>query len=57
MVRLVPSLHFRRGRRLLGACRSQEAERPAREWDRFVSGFIETYFEANPLFRCLPGPA
>jgi len=40
---------------LVGACRSQEAERPAREWDRFVSGFIETYFEANPLFAVYQG--
>ncbi len=37
------------------ACRSQEAERPAREWDRFVSGFIETYFAANPLFAVYQG--
>ncbi len=40
---------------LLISCRSQEAGRPAREWDRFVSGFIETYFEANPLFAVYQG--
>ena len=37
------------------ACRSQEAGRPAREWDKFVSGFVETYFEANPLFAVYQG--
>ena len=37
------------------ACRSQESGRPAREWDRFVSGFIETYFAANPLFAVYQG--
>jgi hypothetical protein len=40
---------------LLSSCRSQEAGRPAREWDRFVSGFVETYFEANPLFAVYQG--
>jgi hypothetical protein len=37
------------------ACRSQEPGRPAREWDSFVSGFIETYFAANPLFAVYQG--
>jgi len=27
----------------------------AREWDKFVSGFVETYFEANPLFAVYQG--
>lgn len=40
---------------LLGSCRSQEAGRPAREWDRFVSRFTETYFAANPLFAVYQG--
>ena len=40
---------------LVASCRSQEAGRPAREWDRFVSGFVETYFEANPLFAVYQG--
>jgi hypothetical protein len=26
-----------------------------RDWDQFVSGFIETYFEANPLFAVYQG--
>jgi len=40
---------------LVASCRSQEAGRPAREWDRFVSGFVDTYFEANPLFAVYQG--
>src|SRR3954464_14243402 len=40
---------------LVTACRSQEAARPAREWDKFVAGFLETYFEANPLFAVYQG--
>jgi hypothetical protein len=27
----------------------------ARDWDKFVSGFVETYFEANPLFAVYQG--
>ena len=41
---------------LLAACHSQQSSRlAAREWDTFVSGFIETYFEANPLFAVYQG--
>ena len=40
---------------LTAACRSQEADLAAREWDKFVSGFVETYFEANPLFAVYQG--
>jgi uncharacterized protein (DUF885 family) len=40
---------------LLAACRSQEQGPAARDWDRFVSGFVETYFEANPLFAVYQG--
>jgi hypothetical protein len=40
---------------LLAACRSQEQGLAARDWDRFVSGFVETYFEANPLFAVYQG--
>ena len=40
---------------LLAACQSQQSRLPAREWDTFVSGFIETYFEANPLFAVYQG--
>ncbi len=40
---------------LVLACRSQEARLAARDWDKFVSGFVETYFEANPLFAVYQG--
>ena len=40
---------------LLPACRSQEEGLAARDWDRFVSGFVETYFQANPLFAVYQG--
>ena len=40
---------------LLAACQSQQPRTSAREWDAFVSGFIETYFEANPLFAVYQG--
>ena len=40
---------------LVTACTAQGPGGPARDWDRFVSGFIETYFEANPLFAVYQG--
>ncbi len=41
---------------LLAACHSQQSSRlAARQWDTFVSGFIETYFQANPLFAVYQG--
>ncbi len=40
---------------LLAGCQSQHSRLSAREWDVFVSGFIETYFEANPLFAVYQG--
>lgn len=40
---------------LLVSCQSQQADLSAREWDTFVSGFVETYFEANPLFAVYQG--
>lgn len=40
---------------LVAACQSQQAGLTAREWDKFVSGFVETYFEANPLFAVYQG--
>jgi Bacterial protein of unknown function (DUF885) len=40
---------------LVAACRSQQSRLSAREWDTFVSGFIEIYFEANPLFAVYQG--
>jgi hypothetical protein len=40
---------------LVPACRSPEAGLAAREWDKFVSQFVETYFEANPLFAVYQG--
>jgi hypothetical protein len=39
---------------LLGACQGR-TENGAGDWNRFVSGFIETYFEANPLFATNQG--
>jgi hypothetical protein len=38
----------------LVACGGQ-AGADAGKWDRFVSGFIETYFKANPLFAVYQG--
>jgi hypothetical protein len=40
---------------LVAACRSQQSRLSAREWDTFVSGFVETYLEANPLFAVYQG--
>jgi hypothetical protein len=40
---------------LVAACRSHQSRLSAREWDTFVSGFIETYFAANPLFAVYQG--
>jgi hypothetical protein len=39
---------------LCSACGRQQAA-PGGEWSRFVSGFIETYFAANPLFAAYQG--
>jgi hypothetical protein len=39
---------------LLGSCQGR-TENGAGDWNRFVSGFIETYFEANPLFATNQG--
>jgi hypothetical protein len=39
---------------LLAACQGR-TENGGGDWDRFVSGFIETYFEANPLFAAYQG--
>jgi hypothetical protein len=40
---------------ILAGCQSQQAGLSAREWDKFVSNFVETYFEANPLFAVYQG--
>ncbi|HEX5963658.1 MAG TPA: DUF885 domain-containing protein [Gemmatimonadales bacterium] len=40
---------------LLVSCKPQEASQSGRDWDQFVSGFVETYFEANPLFAVYQG--
>jgi hypothetical protein len=40
---------------LIAACQSQQGGLAARDWDKFVSGFVETYFEANPLFAVYQG--
>jgi uncharacterized protein DUF885 len=36
-------------------CRAPEEHRPGADWGRFVSGFLETYFQANPLFAVYQG--
>jgi Bacterial protein of unknown function (DUF885) len=36
---------------LLSACQRDDSD----DWNRFVAGFIETYFEANPLFATYQG--
>jgi hypothetical protein len=38
---------------LVAGCRSSAT--PGQDWNRFVAGFIETYFEANPLFAVYQG--
>ena len=40
---------------ILAACQSQQVGLAARDWDKFVSGFVETYFQANPLFAVYQG--
>ena len=40
---------------LVAACQSPQAGLAARDWDKFVSGFVETYFQANPLFAVYQG--
>jgi uncharacterized protein DUF885 len=40
---------------LTSACRTPEAARPGADWHQFVSGFLETYFKANPLFAVYQG--
>ncbi|HEV2085061.1 MAG TPA: DUF885 domain-containing protein [Gemmatimonadales bacterium] len=39
---------------LLAACQGR-AEKAGGDWNRFASGFIETYFKANPLFASYQG--
>src|SRR6267142_3590472 len=39
---------------LIIACQSRSG-RPEGDWNRFVAGFLETYFEANPLFAVNQG--
>ncbi|MGH7526747.1 MAG: DUF885 domain-containing protein, partial [Gemmatimonadales bacterium] len=40
----------------LAGCRSADRPTEARPaWDQFVSGFLETYFEADPLFAVYQG--
>jgi hypothetical protein len=39
---------------LIGACQGGTT-RAGEDWNRFVSGFLETYFEANPLFAVYQG--
>jgi uncharacterized protein DUF885 len=37
------------------ACQTSEPARPGSDWSRFVGGFLETYFNANPLFAVYQG--
>jgi hypothetical protein len=39
----------------LVSCQSQQASLSGREWDGYVTGFLETYFAANPLFAVYQG--
>ena len=39
---------------VLAACQGR-AEKGGGDWNRFASGFIETYFKANPLFASYQG--
>jgi hypothetical protein len=39
---------------LISACQGRSG-RPDGDWNRFVAGFLETYFEANPLFAVYQG--
>ncbi|HMH56020.1 MAG TPA: hypothetical protein VK535_07125, partial [Gemmatimonadales bacterium] len=39
---------------LLAACQGR-TEKGGGDWNRFASGFIETYFKANPLFATYQG--
>ena len=40
---------------LVPGCTADDAADAGRDWDRFVSGFIETYFQAEPLFAVYQG--
>jgi hypothetical protein len=40
---------------LMTACAAEGPKGSARDWDGFVSGFIETYFKADPLFAVYQG--
>ncbi|HEU5305356.1 MAG TPA: DUF885 family protein, partial [Gemmatimonadales bacterium] len=40
---------------VLGGCASQGSRGSEPDWDSFVSGFIETYFRAEPLFAVYQG--
>src|SRR5687768_1924200 len=40
---------------LLTGCQLSESPKGGQNWDRFVAGFLETYFEANPLFAVYQG--
>jgi hypothetical protein len=40
---------------LLAGCRPTPRRTPAPDWDRFVAGFLDTYFQANPPFAVYQG--
>jgi uncharacterized protein (DUF885 family) len=39
----------------LTSCRTAESTAALSDWDRFVAGFLETYFQANPTFAVYQG--
>jgi hypothetical protein len=40
---------------LLGGCGGERATKPTPDWDRFAAGFIESYFQGDPLFAVYQG--
>ena len=40
---------------MVAGCAADDSAEPGRNWDRFVSGFVETYFRAEPLFAVYQG--
>jgi len=40
---------------LATGCRAPGEHPAGSDWGRFVSGFLETYFQANPLFAVYQG--
>ena len=40
---------------LVAGCAARDTADPGRNWDQFVSGFMDTYFQAEPLFAVYQG--